>query len=328
MELISDGVPSFASTGSPVYNGPGNANDMDPMTAWGPGEEPAWLAYDLSGVAADKRNEVLVVWNAMHCAGYVLDDVGADYEQRPLDYTIEINSAAGGGDPPSSGWTNVATVTGATRSTIQHEIALAGGNWVRFSVSRSSNPSGGIALELDVYSIPEGATDSWLLMGDSITYISMPYPWCDVPQLVHAQNAGRFPAVIDAALGGTNTSTAMLVIDDTMSQFAGRYVALAYGTNDHANEFQMEGLVQKVIAAGKVPVVPHMIWSDGSQDGVAINMQIDALYQKYPEILPGPDLWAAFEGRTDLIPTGDVHPNGAGQEELRKQWANMIAGVP
>ena len=64
------------------------------------------------------------------------------------------------------------------------------------------------------------------------------------------------------------------------------------------------------------------------EERVAINAQIDALYSKYPEILRGPDLWAGFEGRTDLIPTGDVHPNGDGQAELRRLWAEMMAATP
>jgi hypothetical protein len=164
-------------------------------------------------------------------------------------------------------------------------------------------------------------------MGDSITYMTMTYAFSDLPSLVAAQSPGYWPAALDAALGGTNTTSALEVIDDTMKDFPGRFVALAYGTNDHANELHMEELVQHVIAAGKVPVVPHMPWSDGSVDGPAINAAIDALYTKYPEIVPGPDLWAFFEGRTDLIPSGDVHPNGQGQEELRKQWAAMMSGL-
>ncbi len=90
------------------------------------------------------------------------------------------------------------------------------------------------------------------------------------------------------------------------------------------NEYQMEGLVQAVLAAGKVPVVPHMPWSAQvtiQASGPLINQAIDDLYVKYPSILRGPDFWAIFNGRTDLIPANDIHPNDAGQEEFRKQWA-------
>jgi hypothetical protein len=48
----------------------------------------------------------------------------------------------------------------------------------------------------------------------------------------------------------------------------------------------MELLIQKVIAAGKVPVVPHMPWSDQRIERVPeINAAIDELYTAYPEVL-------------------------------------------
>jgi hypothetical protein len=87
----------------------------------------------------------------------------------------------------------------------------------------------------------------------------------------------------------------------------------------------MEALVQKVLAAGKIPVIPHMPWADGKGvEGPMINAIIDALYVKYPQIVPGPDLWAGLMNRTDLIPPGDVHPTGKGQDEIRRLWAEMM----
>ena len=161
-------------------------------------------------------------------------------------------------------------------------------------------------------------------MGDSITFISTTYAFSDLPALVNAAVPTRWPAIIPAGIGGTNTTSALLAIDKTMTDFPGRFVILAYGTNDHPNEYHMDELVQKVLAAGKTPVIPHMPWSatvNIQQDGPLINQQIDDLYVKYPAIFHGPDLWASFAARTDLIPANDIHPNGAGAEELRKRWA-------
>jgi hypothetical protein len=93
----------------------------------------------------------------------------------------------------------------------------------------------------------------------------------------------------------------------------------------------MESLVKSVLAAGKVPVIPLMPWSDTATiqtNGPLINAAIEALYTKYPQIVHGPDLWTAFLNRTDLIPSGDVHPNAAGQEVFRQQWAQVIAAIP
>jgi hypothetical protein len=249
-----------------------------------------------------------------------------DYTGIPIDYSIEINAAGGGGDPPADGWETVVTVADNNRNSRHHLVNLDGGSWVRMSIQRATTPDG-VSFDLDVHAAPEGASDSWMFMGDSITFMTFTYAFSNLPSLANEQDSERWPAIINAAIGGTNTGTAIEVIDETMSNFPGRYVTLNYGTNNHASDFDMESLVQRVIAANKTPVVPHVPWADtpGIQaDGPLMNEEIDRLYQEYPEILPGPDLWAAFEGRTDLIPTGDVHPNDAGQEHMRQVWADRM----
>jgi lysophospholipase L1-like esterase len=324
MKLISRGVPAFSSdTGSM----PSAANDDNPASAWDPAALPAWIAYDLSSAPASERMRILVAWYDYKIEGYANQPPPAG-AYLPADYTVEINAAPGGSSPPSSGWTAAATITGNTYNAQQYLIDLKGANWVRMNVTKSSDPT--VNVDLDVYSAPAGADDDWLFMGDSITFITTPRAFSDLPDLCAKAAPGRYPAVIDAAIGGTNTGTAQAIIGDYLKSFLGRFVVLAYGTNDHAASFQMESLVTAVIAAGKVPVVPHMPWSDtmGVQtDGPLINAAIDALYVKYPQILKGPDLWQLFMNRTDLIPSGDVHPNQQGQEVLRQAWAQVIAGV-
>ncbi len=325
MPRVSGGVPTFASSTN-FGAGPANANDDNPSSAWEPSGLPAWIAYDLSGIPQAQRQENLIAWYAPRTQDYI--NAPQPWQKIPIDYTLEINAAPGGGSsPPATGWTQVAAVTGNDRSSRQHLVPLAGANWLRMSISRGSDPNL-VDIDLDVHSAPAGASDAWLFMGDSITAISLPRALSDLPALVAQAQPGFYPAVIDAAIGGTSTATAAGVIDDTMSTFPGRYVVLAYGTNDDPANFRMEDLVLKVFAAGKVPVIPHMPWSDTTnvqQRGPGFNAAIEALYVKYPQIVRGPDLWAFFNNRTDLIPSGDVHPNAAGQEELRKQWAARMA---
>jgi hypothetical protein len=324
MPLLSRGAPVFASSGDAK-----GANDDNPSSGWGTSATPAWLAYDLSGAPEAERQRVLLSWYAIHAPCYI--DNGQDTgNDRPIAYTIETSSAPGGAMPPADGWETVLTVNDNRYCGRQHLVDLKGANWIRMNVSKTSSSSGSAFFEMDVQGTSAGASDAWLFMGDSITYMTMTHAFCDLPNLVLAGNSSHYPAVIDAALGGTNTSTAAMVIDDTMKDFPGRFVVLAYGTNDHPQEFQMEALVKAVLAKGKVPVIPHMPWAQGKEmdgEGVKINALIDALYQKYPQIIHGPDLWAFFMGRTDLIPPGDVHPNGMGQEELRKQWAKAMQTV-
>jgi hypothetical protein len=323
MPLISRNVPAFASGSTNIATGPEKSNDNQPAQTWIPDKLPAWLAYDLSGVSADQRGQVLVAWYAPHAGAYIMDSTTAStMQQAPVDYTIDINAAAGGGMPPTDGWQNVATVTGNARNARQHLVGLNGANWVRMTVTKATDPLP--AFDLDVHSAPDGASDSWLFMGDSITFISTGYAFDDIPSQANMIAPDRWPAVIDAAIGGTNTVTAQDTIDQALQDFPGRFVTLNYGTNNHASDYDPEPLIQKVQAAGKIPAIPHMPWSDSTSvqtEGPLINQAIDAIYQKHPEILHGPDFWAVFMNRPDLIPTGDVHPNGAGQAELRKQWA-------
>lgn len=325
MPIINRGVPVYASE-QDAFHDPEQACDENQSSAWFTSKMPAWIAWDLSSVAADRRQDALVVWNAPHAAGFFLDPVES-YQQVPVAYTVEINRAAGGGAPPTSGWEAVATVANNGLATRQHLVKLAGAAWVRLAITAGT--SEGVAIDVDVYSAPNGASDSWMFMGDSITFMTMTYAFSDLASRVNTLDKTRWPAVVDAAIGGTNTTTALEVIDETIAASPSRFIVLAYGTNDHPQDFVMEQLIQKVLAAGRVPVVPHMPWSSGgASDGATINAMIDALYVKYPAVLPGPDLWQVTFERTDYIPMGDVHPTGVGQEAFRQAWAETMAAQP
>lgn len=324
MPIISQDVPVFASSNT-ANSTPTKAQDLDPKSNWTSTAIPAWLSYDLSSVPAADREQVLIAWYTGATLDFINDKPNAD-QHLPIDYTLELNKAAGGGEPPSDGWEVIETVTGNDRNTRQRLVKLDGANWIRMNVTKSSS-SKEVGLDLDVHSAPDGATDSWLFMGDSITFMSTSYLFSDLPALVHGLAADRYPAIIPGAIGGTNTNTALEAIDSTMANFPGRFVTLNYGTNDHPNDYHMKELVERVIAAGKAPVVPHMPWAPDAmrqKEAKEINAIIDGLYETYPEIYRGPDLYAVFEDRTDLIPTGDIHPNDDGQAELRKQWAQAM----
>jgi lysophospholipase L1-like esterase len=328
MELLSRDVPAFAP-GTPDFRGPAAAHDTQVNAGWSPPKLPAWLAYDLSGAAPEKRANILVSWHAIHSGGYFSPPTDASLAM-PIDYTIDINNAPGGGPAPTDGWVQIHKVTNGNKGTCQFLVPLGSGNWVRMNVTRSSSPQGALEMDMDVHAAPNGATDSWMFMGDSITFITMQYPFNNMPNLVQAMKPTRWPAYINAAIGGTSAGSAVNVIDETLAGFPGRYVVLAYGTNDHADEFpgNMEKLVQTVLKMGKVPVLPHLPWASGKDEFPLEVAAIDALYAKYPDILRGPDLWALFLNRTDFIPVGDVHPNEKGQDFLRATWAKFIAAQP
>ena len=89
MQLISRGVPAFASSGMAM-----NAADEQPNIAWSSEALPAWLAYDVSQVPAEQRQQVLLAWYC-YWADYLVTTPKPE-QMLPLDYVVETNAAAGG----------------------------------------------------------------------------------------------------------------------------------------------------------------------------------------------------------------------------------------
>jgi lysophospholipase L1-like esterase len=327
MRLVSRDAPAFASGNASATDRPEHSNDGLPNdVTWVPDRLPAWIAYDLGNVTPRFRQRALVAWYAPKSNSFLSVDPQS-HEELPLDYTLEVNADENSYVPPADGWRVVARVTGNLKNARHELVELDGARWFRMVVTRSSADAR-VSFKLDVYGAPSGATDSWLFMGDSITHRALEFLKDDVPESVERLAPARHPAIIEAAIGGTSTVTATDAFAETVEDFPGRYVVLAYGTNDQPSTFRMESLVRDAIADGKVPVVPHMPWcvSEGIRTAAPlINAQIDELYARYPELLPGPDLWAAFEGRADLILDDQVHMNPAGEAHLRSVWAEFIA---
>jgi lysophospholipase L1-like esterase len=177
--------------------------------------------------------------------------------------------------------------------------------------------------------------DSWLFVGDSITVMSVN---SSIEDLVRQSVPSRRPRVTNVAVGGSTASTwgdSQASGGDLRSALAAsdaRFVVLALGTNDNHNYFSQpyERLVQQVIAAGKVPVLPHVPWTNNWPAGHAerINPQIDAILARYPQAIAGADLTSVTANRPDLFKgVNDVHPNDTGQQVIRQAWANMMARV-
>lgn len=334
--LISRNVPAFASSG---YSPPNDANDGSYDTAWRSQGIPSWLAYDLSGVPAAQRGKVLVVWyNESYDYDHTLIKNYA--YNLPEDYTLEVNSASGEGDPPESGWKTLISVKGNHYHSRQHLIDMSGNNWLRIHITASDGApeNEDASLSMDVYNASAGLADDWIFYGDSITAGAMGHMTMGgVPtfaQLIHTKKPASFPV---EESGGTSYLTSADGANDLknwLPLFPGRYVALSYGTNDangcvNPQTFSTNytNMVQAVLAAGKIPLVPHLPWgrmSNIQNCGPALNAQIDALYKTFPQIIQGPDLWAFFQAHQSLISSDNIHPTEAGFGALRQQWANSV----
>jgi endoglucanase len=206
----------------------------------------------------------------------------------------------------------------------------------------------GIALNLDVYDASGGVADDWIMYGDSITQDGLLHDTRSsgrvrtLSELVSAQAPAHFPLIQNGGIGGLTSAQGAAKINQWLALFPGRYVSLAYGTNDANNAAagstaiaqpfhdNLSAMVRAVLAAGKVPVVPTIPWgrTTNLQANVPVlNAEIAMLRAEIPQIVAGPDLYTYFEAHRSLISGDNIHPSwDSGYSGLRRQWANFIAG--
>jgi lysophospholipase L1-like esterase len=320
--------------------------DTDYSTVWRTGHVPApgdsnWLAIDLSSVPVAMRTTVYSVWFNEY--GYNYDTSGASSYTLPGDFAIEASAAPGGTQPPSSGWTALVSATGNLLSSGGNLLNLAGYNWVRFECTASAAnvaaQNTDTSLQWNLYDAHVG-NDGWKFTGDSITANSMGHQLTNdsFDQLVHAKIANN-PAFEMGGDAGWSTATMLANIDAFLANFPGLYFGLSLGTNDApgndpaAYGVNMGQLVDKILAAGKVPVVPTIPYTGepAHADIPAYNAEIATLYATYgAKLVKGPDLYTViYDGRATMFtnPT-DLHPNATGNAAIRQAWATaMIANV-
>jgi lysophospholipase L1-like esterase len=332
MPLISRDLPAY-STDNAVYPG-AQGNDGDYPTQWRAAPS-SFLAYDVSSVPAAQRRRVVVVWYNEDTGAYDHTLVGELAYNVPRSYTIEANAAPGGAaTPPSTGWATLATVAGNRLHSRQHVVDLGGANWIRMRITDTDGnpPNTDAALNLDVHDASRGHDDDWIFFGDSITAGAMGHDGSPTfAQQVHAAVADSFPVQENGGIGGVNSAFGAAHVRSWLSTFPGRYVSLAYGTNDALQDVPVEAfsanlqhMVQAVLAAGKVPVVPTIPWGCEPRivaNGPGLNAAIQRLYRAYPEIIHGPDLWQYFAVHRSLISGDCIHPNAAGMAAYRAQYA-------
>ncbi|MBX4191246.1 MAG: hypothetical protein KW804_00375 [Candidatus Doudnabacteria bacterium] len=215
---------------------------------------------------------------------------------------------------------------------------MAGANWIRFR-STAVNPnnsagSGGMAFNLDVHDASLGTFDSWIFYGDSITQFA--WDAGSYGSLINAQNSAYFPAATNAGFTFAKSSDAIPAMSRWLPLFPGKYVGLAFGTNDAGGatptEFynNMKNLIDQILAANKIPVLPTIPWVTDATHASQINTlngQIAQLKIDYAgRVLAGPDLWATFLNQSNLLGDG-LHPNAAGNTVYRQAWATKMAPI-
>jgi hypothetical protein len=341
MPIISQGKPIYASSEAYAVT---NANDANYNTFWR-SNGPAWVALDLSSVPTAQRGMVDFVWYGT-CCSYDNSISGTGAYNLPGSYTIQVNAAAGGGSAPSSGWVTLASVSNSTYHSRQHVVNMTGYNWIRMNITAidGSIDNMDAAMELEVRNASAGTDDDWIFYGDSITEGGMGQQYSgSVPsysQLINGQVPTNFPLEEGGGIGYQTAGSALTYIDAQLAIFPGKYVGLSYGTNDagcgnatclsdfYNNYVQ---LVQKVLALGKIPMVPTVPWGCTGNLTANVpnyNQKIQLLYTNFPQIVHGPDLYTYFNTHQSLISSDCIHPSGDGMDAYRQQWANtMLATI-
>lgn len=332
-EVISNPV---ISRNCPSYSGSGQAtagNDEHYFSFWN-GTAPDYLAYDLSGVPEDERRIVNAVW--YNTSSY--DSVGLyiSRNMEPSDYTIEIN-AADGGAYPESGWEIAETVEGNTLSSRQHIIEMEGYNWIRINITGvDGKDSGNASINFDIHNVSDGVTDSWIFFGDSITAGGMNNCYgTGFATHINQLDARYFPVQENGGIGGITSTDGRNNIDRWLSTYPGKYVSIAYGTNDAwGNQTGAEKyyentvyMIEAVLALGKTPILPKIPYA--TESGVNsylddYNAMVDRIYEEYPQVVKGPDFDAYFRENPDMLSHDGVHPSSDGYAQMRIIWAETM----
>lgn len=325
------------SRNCPSYSGSGDAKSANDehyfsfcfMTS------PDYLAYDLSNVPDSEKKQVLAVWYNTSA----FDNIGnyANRNMEPSDYTIEVNTADGG-EYPTDGWEIVETVTENTLSSRQHLISMKGYNWIRLNISKADGQEGKTAsINFDIHSAPNGVSDSWLFLGDSITAGGMNNCYrTGFATHINMIDSKYFPVQENGGIGGILSSDGKANIDRWLSVSHAKYISIAYGTNDCWGKDYLtqeyydntKYMIDAILYAGKIPVLPKIPAStnDDVKDNVPLyNAMIDKLYEEYGDkLVKGPDFQSFFEEHPDYLSGDGVHPSDVGYAAMRETWANCM----
>jgi hypothetical protein len=326
MPRFSVGLPAYESGG---FYPASNAIDADYYSTWrSVGVPPQWHAIDISSISDGNKATTVYAW---------LNSTGDYYQSAvpaslPTDYKIQGNTAASAGSAPTTGWTDLVTVTANPYSKREHTLDLTGYNWVRFYCTASAGAVGAnddVSFQVDLFDASAGRADI-LMLGDSITNEGTTLrnidgnPWTGGPlaTLIQAALPSRDACILGGGNSGMNMSWANINKSALIDPFSGKYVAINYGTND-ANQSNvisntvinawyadLLAVVDYIISSGKVAIVGMIPWGSAQQtpaNAAALNLKINQLYIDRPSTIQGPDQYSFFQAHPNLIRDG-LHP--------------------
>ncbi|MBI2337970.1 SGNH/GDSL hydrolase family protein [Candidatus Daviesbacteria bacterium] len=181
---------------------------------------------------------------------------------------------------------------------------------------------------------PQGlVNDVWVFFGDSITAMTMEPGIGSFADLIHTQNTNINITQVNEGRSGRDAYSGLQEIDAALSRTPGaEYVAITLGSNDtngsdtvcytnpdnYYND--ITGIVNKVIAAGKIPVVATFPSASKVNCAPPLLDKIQQVYINFPQVVKGPDLWTYFSNKPEYFP--GIHPNPDGVTAYKQYWVN------
>lgn len=330
--LVSVGAPTFASEG--VTNAEKGTDGLyhqgDGVIFGRPTEDaPEHWAVELE----PGPTRLLLTWASASFGDYDVADLS------PGAYTIETSADSTDGSDGS--WTEVVDVVDNLVRTRAHAFDFADQRWVRFTVKApAALPATMSAVEIDEFALfdeSEGSEDTWFFLGDSITagaFIKNAGQLGNFEARITKERPAFTPAVIGGGIGGEQAKDALARLDEVLELNQDiTYFGIGYGTNDSWGNWRLEQtnfesymteLVDRVIAAGHVPVLARIPYSYTDHKTLPeFNAVIDRLTKAYG--LPcGPDLYGYFKAHQDELNLDGVHPSGLGYQAMNGEWAKAV----
>jgi acyl-CoA thioesterase-1 len=302
---------------------------------------PAWrntlFPSSLSIPVEPVSGDLLLEWNSSGTNDYISPPDAPTYG-LPASYAIATSADSTNGKDGT--WHEVVSVKGNTARTREHRFPFAGARWVRMTVkSAVPGPLGNTFAidEIELHNASNGTDDTVFFLGDSITAAAFnrcPDNQPSFADLVRRAAPAHFPAMIDGGVDGVNSSYGVSAIQDWLALNPDFHIwAIGYGTNDAwqkvppgAFEEQLQTIVDRVVAAGRVPVIariPFAAKGPSDADVRALNEVIDLVTARNG-LLPGPDLYAWFSSHPDALSQDGVHPSDAGTRSINRLWYEAL----
>ena len=286
--------------------------------------EPGICAFDVG----KGPTRLLLSWQSSGNPSYEETMYGG-----PGRYRIETSVDSTNGKNGS--WKIAVTIDDNLVMNRAHAVDFAGQRWLRFVLTGKSPHTYEHGVQLDalqVHDISQGARDTWVFVGDSIT--AELYRGGGVAPslatLINKRSPAHTPVVLTAGSGFFKAETILERLPKWMALNADVMTwCIGIGSNDNPNDpigyrMNLESIVKTLQAAGKTVMIARIPWQKQS-DVKWLNAEIDTVTEKYG-LTRGPDFHSYFKAHPDHLRDG-LHPTIEGAREMHRLWAEAVKGL-